>query len=70
MKKTANYTNPPLLLNAREAAERLCVSERTIRNLVQRRKLRPVDWSRHLLFPPDQLEALAESVRTEKNARK
>lgn len=53
----------PLLVNSREAAERLCVSERTIRNLVQRRKLKPVDWSRRLLFPHEQVEALAKSTR-------
>jgi excisionase family DNA binding protein len=54
--------NPPIALRkTREAAQRLSLSEKTVRDLVKRGLLRANRKTRHLLFEDRELDRFAQS---------
>lgn len=53
----------PQLLTLALVAQRLCVSQHTIRSWVRQRKLRPVRICRRLLFHPDELVRFLEEAK-------
>jgi excisionase family DNA binding protein len=69
MTTNENLVQEVTALKTKQAARRLSVSEKTIRDLVQRGLLRPNRKTRHLLFPVAELDRfLAEWAPQEKKA--